>query len=255
MSALIEEVSAAAFTALPTQLECFASRDAQEQLLQWNLDKHLQIARYRFAGGGPLKTAAELQTLLKDFFKSSEAIQPLGIVGTPAIPVTIKAESISASVLSMDFFDRLGDHIAPNGNIRGCFEEIYDGISVGDLLREMLLNEDSENASLFNESEKKQFIFRLFKLLAVGGSMCQPDTKTDRYLEMTKNLYKNLISVYKDPKTDSVQVASQVFSIESVEGLDLFPSSSSSPHNVLYVVIDTAKRTLTTVKLDFKSFW
>jgi len=255
MAALIEEVTSAEFTALPTQLDCFASRDAQEQLLQWNLDKDLQVARYRFAGGGPLKTAAELQTLLKDFFRNAEAVAPLGVAGSPTVPVTLKAEALEANVMSMDFFDRLGEHIAPNGNIRGCFEDVFEGITVGDLLRECLLNENSENASLFSESDRKQFIFRLFKLLVVGGSMCQPDMRTERYLEMTKGLYKSLVSVFKDSNTESIQVASKVFSIESVEGLELFPSSSSSPHNIFLVVVDPAKRTLTVVKLDYKSFW
>jgi len=255
MAGLIEEVQNISFTLLPTQLECFASRDAQEQLVQWNLDKDLNVSKYRFVGGGSLKTAVEIQNLIRDFFKSPEATQILGITGTPSIPIAVKAEALSSNVLSMDFFDRLGDHVAPNGNIRGCFEEIVEGISVGDLLRDVLLNEYSENARLFSESEKKQFIYCLFKLIAIGGSMCQPDTKIDRYLEMTKGLYKNLISVYKDPTTDSVQVASQVFSIESVEGIQLFPGSSTSPHNAFYIVIDTAKRNLTTVKLDYKSFW
>ena len=57
----------------------------------------------------------------------------------------------------MDFFDRLEETgITHGGTIRGCFEEIYDGISVSDQLREMLVNEDGENASAYSESEMKQ---------------------------------------------------------------------------------------------------
>ena len=51
---------------------------------------------------------------------------------------------------------------------------------MGDLLREMLVNENSENACLYTESEQKEFIFQLFRLLAVGGNLCQPEHSIDR---------------------------------------------------------------------------
>jgi hypothetical protein len=43
-----------------------------------------------------------------------------------------------------------------------------------------LVNEYSENAGVFTSAEKNEFIFRIFKLLCVGGSMCQPDDKLQR---------------------------------------------------------------------------
>jgi hypothetical protein len=39
MSALVEEVVDYDISHIPTLLECLASRDSQEMLLQWNLDK------------------------------------------------------------------------------------------------------------------------------------------------------------------------------------------------------------------------
>jgi hypothetical protein len=44
----------------------------------------------------------------------------------------------------------------------------------------MLINEDSENAGVFASSERHELIFQLFRLLAVGGPMCQPEDKIDR---------------------------------------------------------------------------
>lgn len=56
----------------------------------------------------------------------------------------------------------------------------YPFFQVGDKLREMLLNEFSEQADLFSAEEKSELIFHLFKTLAVGGALCQPDSNIDR---------------------------------------------------------------------------
>jgi hypothetical protein len=45
----------------------------------------------------------------------------------------------------------------------------------------MLVNEESENASTaFSTGDKTELIFQLFKIFAVGGTMCQPDMDTTR---------------------------------------------------------------------------
>lgn len=54
--------------------------------------------------------------------------------------------------------------------------------------------------------------------------MCQFDDNAKEYLDVVKNLYKDLITVAKDPDTGDIKVHSQVFLIEAIEGLDkLFP--------------------------------
>ncbi len=58
---------------------------------------------------------------------------------------------------------------------------------MGDKLREMLLNEFSEQADLFSAEEKSELIFHLFKTLAVGGALCQPDSNIDR-LQISQNV-------------------------------------------------------------------
>ena len=65
---------------------------------------------------------------------------------------------------------------------------MHDGAStcmsscqVGDQLRELLLNPDSENNSLFNSDDQSQLIFQIFKCLVAGGAMCQPESKLQRY--------------------------------------------------------------------------
>lgn len=84
----------------------------------------------------------------------------------------------------MTFFDSLLDTesgiVGPTGNIGGCFEESHDGVSTGDLLRDLIANPDSVNSHLFSEEDKTEFIYRLFRIFAVGGTLCQPDHNIQR---------------------------------------------------------------------------
>ena len=73
----------------------------------------------------------------------------------------------------------------------------------------MLVNPDSVHSTLFpdNDSGQKQLIFHLFKLLVIGGPLCQPDTDTARYDlgHLTSvYLYDVYISVYDTCRVESV---------------------------------------------------
>lgn len=76
------------------------------------------------------------------------------------------------------------------GNIRGCFDDVFDGVSVSDKLRELLVNPDSENADVFSPDQQRELIFHIFKALCVGGAICQPDDRLEDYTGATKTLYK-----------------------------------------------------------------
>lgn len=97
---------------------------------------------------------------------------------------------------------------------------------IGDLLREVLVNENSENSCVFSESDKSELIYAIFKIFAVGGSLCQPETTIARYLEMTKAFYKDILTVYKDSKTNDIKVSGRAYRIKSVDGLTMFPGKS-----------------------------
>ena len=43
---------------------------------------------------------------------------------------SINYEFLNTNVMSMDFFERLNSDICPNGHIRGCFEETFDGNAI-----------------------------------------------------------------------------------------------------------------------------
>ena len=57
----------------------------------------------------------------------------------------------------------------------------------------MLLNEDSESYLEFEEEERCEFLFCLFRHLCIGGQICQYEDKVNVYLDLTKALYKDLI--------------------------------------------------------------
>jgi hypothetical protein len=57
----------------------------------------------------------------------------------------------------------------------------------------MLLDTECTEYNLFTEEERQEFIFRIFELLVLGGSLCQYEDVLKPYLEITKNIYKDLI--------------------------------------------------------------
>jgi hypothetical protein len=49
---------------------------------------------------------------------------------------------------------------------------------ISDMLREMLLSEDSENATLFSEAERSELLWRLFEHVVLGGACCQFEVRS-----------------------------------------------------------------------------
>jgi hypothetical protein len=244
------------FTQVPCELECLSPRERQEQLMQYNLDKGLIVQKFRFAGGN-LNSTSEYDQLLIDFLGTGSCMASIQVSGTPSIPIEHEAQHLNSSVMSMDFFDRLDEAgvTGPGGRLMGCYDEVFDGITVTDKLREMLLNEDSENAYTYSDDEKNEIIYKLFKLFVVGGSLCQADTTIERYLAITKSLYKELITVYRDAKTEEVQIAGRVYQLSKVSGLVLFQDDPDSPHNSLFLVVDPLTKMVTVLKYSYKPFW
>lgn len=252
-----EEIAPFEFTSLSeTDVPCLETRETKELLLQWNLNETLSVGKFRFTGSFDQTSDVDYDRLLKDFVRDSSCAAKLGFIGTPSTPTAIQVQQLSTAVKSMDFFDRLEEiGVVNNGTIRGCFEEIYDGISVGDQLRDMLVNDDSENASAYSESEKKELIFVLFQILVIGGSMCQPDYEVKRYQEMTKTLYKELVTVFKNPTTGEVNISGRCYSLASVDGVDIFSNPDREKQNVLLLIVEPLKKVITTLKVNFVSFW
>jgi hypothetical protein len=76
--------------------------------------------------------------------------------------------------------------VLETGYIRKCYDVTVDGVTVSDLLRDMLLNEESDHAELFSADEKAEFIYDLFRMVCTGGSMSQYEDDWNPYLTVTK---------------------------------------------------------------------
>lgn len=57
----------------------------------------------------------------------------------------------------------------------------------------MLLDEECDQYSLYSPEERQEFIFRIFELLVLGGSLCQYEEQLKPYIEVTKRIYKELV--------------------------------------------------------------
>jgi Domain of unknown function (DUF4498) len=174
--------SAITFSHVDFKSDTLKSRENQDTLLQWNLLECLSVERYLFSGPFHDDASPEYDRLLNDFFYCSDCHVGAPLSSSSQLANSIDSELLSTSVMTMEFFDRLlvSDILASSGYIRGCFDEIYDGITVSDKLRDFLINEQSDSAAMYDVEDRKQFIFAIFKLFAVGGSMCQPDSKIQR---------------------------------------------------------------------------
>ena len=134
--------------------------------------------------------------------------------------------------------------MAPNGGIRGNFEEVIDGITCLSRLTQVLIQEDYDDVdaweTIHSDKYQKEFIFKLMEHMALGGSLCQHSDMISDYLDVVKMLYKDLISVAKDTETGQIRSHSFAFKIEKIEGYNFLYNNKEDDHpqNFFYVVVD-----------------
>lgn len=103
--------------------------------------------------------------------------------------------------------------------------------------------EEFEEYDVFSDTDRKEFIFHLFKCLCLGGKLCQYEDTIGTYLSTTKLIYKDLISVVKD-SNGKLKVSSRVFKILNLENNQspLFPIEH--PQNFCFVSVDPLRRNM-----------
>lgn len=157
-------------------------RDRADMWRKWNLDQRRAVVDFRFSGTDGL-TPAGLPAFLLDLFNSPivrRAWQPFTRRGDPVAlagrVADVRFSSVPTTQLSMAFFDRLttaGIVAGDGGYIRKRLDEIVEGVTVADELRDLLVNPESEHADLFTEGERAELLFRLLRWVVIGGSMSQ----------------------------------------------------------------------------------
>ncbi len=73
-------------------------------------------------------------------------------------------------------------------------------------------------------------------------------------LSIYRDRYKDLVSVYRHPKNDSIAIGSKIFEIKSLEGEGkLF--SNDSRFNFCYLIVDQKKDSVKVWYSQFVPFW
>jgi len=230
------------FVPLAKTFSSLEGKDNQELLLKWSLKDRIKAKMFTF---DQQFQAYEKDKFGHDFFTSSEVANHLSS-GTK--PSSVKVTSVPCIELSMSFFDKLmdGEIARENGDVKKCFDEYIGDFTISDHLRQMLINEDSDQFCEFNETERSEFLFLLFSHICLGGRLCQYEDNVQPYLDVTKAVYKDLISVQKNPETKELSILSNVFKVSCYNDEDdhIFPSDKQHPQNFAYLVIDPLKRTV-----------
>ncbi|XP_068121042.1 cilia- and flagella-associated protein 300 isoform X2 [Hyperolius riggenbachi] len=243
---------AALFTFQPVPNRTFSfleSRDTRELLTKWSMNGRLTAQVFRYD--------QYFQPYQKDdfvlaFFQDPNVVPHLKLLsssdqwttlGSKVERVTV--EEIPCTQLSMSLFDCLykGNIVRDSGYISKCLDEFVDDFTISDELRKVLLVEDSEKYDIFSPSDRQQFMFLLFKHLCLGGSVCQFEDMVDPYLDTTKSMYKELLSVQKDPETKQINIISSIYKVQAYDENGMcYPSPRPHEQTFAYLIVDPLKR-------------
>ncbi|KAM3858465.1 cilia- and flagella-associated protein 300 [Diretmus argenteus] len=156
--------------------------------------------------------------------------------------VAVDVEVVPCSKVSIKLFDP----IYSCGILRSSGEivqYVHDVYAVYDKLRQMLQEEDSEHYYVVGREERREFLFRLFKHLCLGGEICQYEDRIAAYINTTKKIYKDLISVQKDPATKEISVVSTVLKVCAHDEYGpCYPGRRDEEQTFAYMIIDPFKR-------------
>ncbi|XP_038144812.1 cilia- and flagella-associated protein 300 [Cyprinodon tularosa] len=159
--------------------------------------------------------------------------------------VSVSVDLVPCNKISMELFDPIFSCgiLRPSGDVVKCFHDVYPDF---DELRQMLQEEDSEHYYVVGKTERKEFLFCLFKHLCLGGELCQYEDNIDPYISTTKKLYKDLISVQKDTDTRKISAVSTVLKVSAYDESGIcFPGTQDEEQTFAYLIVDPVKRNVT----------
>lgn len=218
--------------------------------MKWGMKGRIIVQYFSY---DQLFQAYQKDDFMLDFFQDPAVVASLHVLSDGGTwgPSGFTAEKVEVttvpcSVTSMTFFDRLEAEglVRDNGRIVKCFDEFFEDFTISDEVRKMILLEDSDNYEVYSESEREEFLFRLFEHLSLGGSVCQYEDSISPYLDTTKALYKDLISVQKDASTKELRVISHIFKVKAwdKDGYQFYPCDQDHRQTFAYVAVDPLKR-------------
>lgn len=272
-----EETGTFSFNLLPEEASgkfpLESERETRELFAKWGMDQTNTFLSFRF---DERFTLEKFESFCRDFFHSPNVRAALSLPSSASSSSASGAtprgmgccKIVPTTAVRMDFFNRLKEEgmVTPEtGRIRQCMPEYYDGIESGSMIREMVLNEDSEHALVYDEDEKDEFLFRVFRHLIVGGGMCQPEEYIDPYFRCTRELMKGLLTVrkVKNAVTSTgsgatkakVEVTSRVIAVEATERDIPGLFQKENDHNLCYLIVDPSKRKVAVWRNSWTSMW
>nr|XP_002132152.1 cilia- and flagella-associated protein 300-like isoform X1 [Ciona intestinalis] len=237
------------FTYLPKTLPTLCSKDFKQYFEKWYLKDRLRAWCFSFDKSFQ---HYRKEKFVHDFFHDEvvlaniQAMSPSGAWGYVAPADNVAIEELNSTVTSLNFFDKLKNEgiVRENGSICKCFDEFYEGVTISDELRKMLLLEDSDNFECYSDEERKEFIFKLFFHFVIGGPICQFEDNIQPYLDVTKSLYKDLIAVQRDGETKEMIVLTKAYKVKTMDskGCMTYPAEEEHDQTFAYLTIDPLKR-------------
>ncbi|KAF4665739.1 hypothetical protein FOZ61_010546 [Perkinsus olseni] len=229
------------FRFLPEAIpKCFGDRQLQADFKKWGLDQDMVILRFLY--DSPADTESERQFMVQEFFKSAEAqrILPHACRGVSGIgPGTkVEMEQLTVKHTDMSIFHVLTEKRIVNaatGRIQGRFEEDWEGIPLYDTLREALVCEESELYETFPETIRQELLFKVFLHVVIGGASNQYEEIVTPYIEHTKKIFKDLVSVRLGPD-GSIVCPCKAYKITTLCGGAKL-HSIDHPSNYCYVIV------------------
>nr|XP_019946136.1 PREDICTED: uncharacterized protein C11orf70 homolog [Paralichthys olivaceus] len=237
------------FKALPTRKFFFLQDTGVSALLmKWSMQGRISAQSFSFDQNFH---SYNCERFALDFFRDPDVVSCLkkmeaGVwVPLDKPVVSVHVEVIPCTEVSMELFDPIFSCgiLRPTGHVVKCFHDVYPDY---DELRQMLQEEDTEHYYVVGREQRGEFLFRLFKHLCLGGELCQYEDTIHPYINTTKQVYKDLISVQKDPDTKRISVVSTVLKVSTYdESGRCFPGIQEEEQTFAYLIVDPYRRHVT----------
>ncbi|XP_056154265.1 cilia- and flagella-associated protein 300 [Lampris incognitus] len=234
------------FTHLPSKKFPFLQdRATLELLMKWSMMGRISAQSYSFDQSFYPYSS---ENFALSFFRNPNVAASLRRMEAGAwVPldkpvVSVDVEVVPCSKVSMELFDPIYSCgiVTPSGQIVKCLHDVHPDY---DELRQMLQEEESEHYYVVGREERGEFLFRLFKHLCLGGELCQYEDTIEPYINTTKQIYKDLISVQKNPETKEISAISTVLRVHAYdEDGHRYPGKQDEEQTFVYLIVDPFKR-------------
>ncbi|XP_041665728.1 cilia- and flagella-associated protein 300 isoform X2 [Cheilinus undulatus] len=233
------------FAPLPLKKSSLQEKDTAALLMKWSMLGRISAQSFSFDQNFYHYNRDKFALC---FFKDPAVVSTLRNVKDGAwMPleteiVQVDVEPVLCTKVSMDLFDPLYSCgiLTFSGHVVKCFHDVYPDY---DKLRQ---EEDSEHYYAVGREERGEFLFRLFKHLCLGGELCQYEDNIDPYIRTTKLIYKDLISVQKDPESKKISVVSTVLKVWAHDDSGrCYPGGQEEERTFAYLIVDPFKRHVT----------